>query len=72
MFLGRGEITRKHISDMYFNAELEAEVRDTGKIWWKFHVDSDRELLFELLETERVCQLYQHTPSRLCPEKGTL
>ncbi len=72
VLLGRGEITRKHISDMYFNAEMEAEMRVTRKLGWKFHMDSDRELFFELLEIERVSRLYQHTPSPLCSEKGTI
>ena len=70
MISGRGEITRKHISDMFFNAELETELRETDRLEWRFRVDADREHFFELMESERVQQAYHHTPSTACPEKG--
>ena len=55
---------------MFFNAELEAELRRTGKLQWQFLSDSDREHFFVQTETERVHHPYDHTPSALCPEKG--
>ena len=55
---------------MYFNSEVEAEMRETGRVDWMFHENADREAFLEISETERVHRPYVHTPSTFCPEKG--
>lgn len=60
-------LTRKHVSDMFINGELEVEYRDAKSPGWTFQRDDDRErFLQEVVPTTR----YSHTPSDGCKKRG--
>ncbi len=49
------EFTCKHVSDMYYSAELESEIRHTNhpeRIEWKFQRDEDRDCYLTMLLSE--------------------
>ncbi len=67
------EFTRKHVSDMYYSAELESEIRHTNhpeRIEWKFQRDEDRECYLAMLLSEQRDKTYLHKPSNGCKERG--
>lgn len=67
------EFTRKHVSDMYYNAELENEIRQkTERIEWKFKRDEDRESHLATVLSLQKDKTYQHIPSDGCKERGKM
>ena len=64
-------LSRKHVSDAYFNAELECELQESNKQHlYTFRNDADQELVMQKLELERTGRLYPRTPNISCSEKG--
>ena len=66
------ELTRKHISEMFFIAEIESEARNSiEKLQkWKFKRNDDIELYMqEVISEARFC-LFPHVQSQRCPEIG--
>jgi hypothetical protein len=64
---------RKHISDMFFQAELEDEMRRPtceDRLDWTFFMDGDREKYLEMVLSESSQQRYHHTPVSGCKERG--
>ena len=65
-------MTRKHISELFFNAEIECEARSSNGnlLKWKFKKDNDIETFMEEVVNESSLCLYQHVQSEQCPEIG--
>lgn len=56
------------ISDAFFNAEVEKDIRENALIdSWRFTANSDRELYMRSCEERRVTELYLHGQ---CSESG--
>ena len=69
------ELPRQHVSNMYYNGEVEAEMRDhmyPERMSWVFTKDADREIFMEKIYDERTKTMYAHNPSPLCPQKGII
>ena len=67
------ELTRKHISDMYFNEELELEIRNPDqprRMAWNFTKNSDREVHVEKIVAEYLQHIITMSPS--CISRGKL
>ena len=63
------ELTRKHVSQMYFKGEVEQELRETAR-HFTFKFDGDLENFMRDVERSRVSDLYPHHQNRVCTEKG--
>ena len=67
------QLTRKHVSNAFFNAELESELGETLlKSVTFFKYDSDKNVVMSTIETARVTKPYAHYQSHLCEKKGML
>ncbi len=67
------QLSRKHLSDYFFNAEVEVELGEGGQKGATFFgSNSDREVLMTAVETKRASTSYAHTPSSSCAVKGNL
>lgn len=65
------ELTRKHVSDMFYNAELEHEIRKCQDgLEWAFVRDGDREKYLEKVIKETNKKRYHHTPVEGCAKRG--
>ena len=65
------ELTRKHVSNAFFNAELESELGEKSlKQVTYFKSDSDKNEVMSKLETDRVVKRYAHVQSPSCENKG--
>ena len=67
------ELTRKHVAEMFYNGELEKEIRSPvapERLSWAFKLDCDREMFMQKLEEERAQTVYTHSPSEECLQKG--
>jgi len=66
------ELTRKHVSEMFFRGEVEEELRDSPVELEtvRFKSDSDIEIFMENVEEGRVTELYPHQPNERCIKKG--
>ena len=65
------ELGRKHVSDMFYEGELEKEIRSRAKDQeWKFKTNEDAEKYIVMIEEERSSTLYSHNPSPTCTQKG--
>ena len=68
------QLTRKHVADMFFQAELEAEARkaNTNRLErWRFKRDSDQGLFIEEVIENAQSSLYLHHQSKDCTKKGS-
>lgn len=64
----QGILSRKVISDAFFNAEVESDIRENALIdTWRFTTNSDREVYMRKCEESRVTKLYEHGQ---CSEAG--
>lgn len=63
------ELTRKHVSQMYFKGEVEQELRETAR-HFTFKFDGDLENFMRDVERSRVSDLYPHHQNGICTEKG--
>ena len=64
--------TRAHVSDMFYNAEMEMEIRDRPqRIQWLWKNDCDREEFMIKVIEEAASSTYTHLPAPECPQKGT-
>lgn len=62
------ELSREHVSNVYFTHELEEELADMNmKHQAMFHKDSDRELIMRSIDIQRI---YPHSPGPTCSERG--
>lgn len=62
------QLSRKHISDMYYTGELESEMRMCpDRLQWCFYKEEDREKHLETVMSER---MYCHTPADGCAKRG--
>ena len=67
----QSELTRKHVSDMFYNAELECEIRKCqDRHDWAFIKDGDREKYLEKVVQETNQKRYQHNPANGCTDRG--
>ena len=68
----QGNLSRKVISDAFFNAEVESDIREKALIdTWRFNTNSDREVYIRKCEEMRVTQVYSHSQcSQAGLEKG--
>ena len=67
------QLTRKHVADMFFHAELEVEARKASTdriIAWRFKRDSDQEQFIEEVIENAQSSLYLHHQSKDCTKKG--
>ena len=68
------QLTRKHVSDMYYIGELESEAREPTHphriLEWTFTSDSDRDKYMQLVVAEQSTKKYAHTPSETCKARG--
>ena len=65
------ELGRKHVSDMFYEGELEKEICSRTKDQeWKFKAKEDAEKYMVMIEEERSSTLYSHNPSSTCTPKG--
>ena len=67
------ELTRKHVADAFFKAELEVEARKptTNRLsTWQFKRDSDQEQFIEEVIEHVQSSLYAHHQTENCPQKG--
>lgn len=67
------ELTRKHVADMFFHAELEIEARAPGTtrlMTWHFKADSDQEKYIKEVNEQEQSILYSHQQSKNCPMIG--
>lgn len=60
------------MSDMFYTAELECEMRQSPqrRLQWSFTKDEDREKYLEMVVSEMREQRYNHTPAEGCTERG--
>lgn len=61
------------MSDMFYNGEVEVELRDnlyTERRQWVFHVNEDREKHIKAIIAQHSSSIYEHTPSPKCAERG--
>ena len=74
--IGRGfslELTRKHIANMFYNAELEGELSDCVSLRKEatyFKSDRDRDGFMSQIESNRVFNSYPHDQLATCEDKG--
>lgn len=67
------QLTRRHVSNVFFNAELESELGETLlKSVTFFKCDGDKNVVMSQIETARVTKPYAHARSPLCEKKGKL
>ena len=67
------ELSRKHISNAFFGAELAAELEDIGqKHSTFFSCDSDKDDVMREIEKHRVGSTYTHVSGDECDKKGML
>ena len=67
------QLTRKHVADMFFHAELEIEARKPSTdriITWRFKRDGDQEQFIEEVIENVQSSLYLHHQSEDCTKKG--
>ena len=66
------ELTRKHISDMFFRGEIEEELRECPSQleMVRFKSDSDMQMFMMSVEDGRMTNLYPHQRSNQCIQKG--
>ena len=67
------ELTRKHVSDLFMQRELELEARKPGAnrlTTWKFFLDNDDEKFIEEVLEEAQSSLYSHSQSENCLDIG--
>ena len=76
VFVGySSELTRKHVAQMFFTAELESEAWHPGTRHlnnWTFKKDDDREVFMREVIEQAQTSLYPHSPSQDCDQKGNL
>ena len=64
--------TRAHVSDMFYNAELEAEIWERPqRIQWVWKNDCDCENFMIKVIEEAASSAYTHLPAPECTQKGT-
>ena len=67
-----GELTRKHVAEAFWNAEVESELR-MDNINFKFTEKSDRESFMDAVDQKRAKQPYAHTNcSEECKKRGNV
>ena len=54
-----GQLHRKHVSEAFWNAEVEAEVRE-HEIGYKFTEKADREAFMDMVDKKRAANPYPH------------
>lgn len=76
VFVGySSELSRKHVAQMFFTAELESEARHPGTTRlnnWTFKKDDDRDMFMREVIEQAQTSLYPHSPSQDCDQKGNL
>ena len=74
IFLALPELTRKQVADMFYNAELEYELREPTKphrMKWSFKADAQRDEYIKKITDEAASSVYHHQQADKCTEKGT-
>ena len=67
---GSFRLTRKHVAEAFWNAEVESELR-TGGVTFKFTEKSDREAFMDEVDRARAKNPYVHTNcSEECRKRG--
>ena len=66
------ELTRKHVSEMFFKGGVEEELCDCplGLQKVRFKSDSDIDAYMKTVEEGRIAELYPHQQSERCLKKG--
>ena len=69
------EMTRKLVSQMFYNGEIEKEARDKSfpyseSVSWLFGLDKDRQYYMQYILSTRALQIYHHEPNKGCVERG--
>ena len=66
----RGLLTRAHVSEMFFNSEMETEVRaKSHRLQWTWICNGDRESFMNKIIDDEAA-LYNHSQTPDCVEKG--
>lgn len=66
--MSTSELTRKHVSDMFFKGEVE-QLRESGEISSTvFHSDHDLEQVMHAVTESAI--IYSHDQSKLCRDRG--
>ena len=74
LFLALPELTRKQVADMFYNAELEYEMREPTKphqMKWSFKTDAQRDEYIKEITDEAASSVYHHQQADKCTVKGT-
>ena len=67
------ELTRKHVSNAYYNAELESELEENcQKSITFFRSDQDKNRVMAEIEEHRASKPYVHHQTDMCLHKGIL
>ena len=68
------ELSREHVSSMFFKAEVEAEIREVPSQvpCIMFTRDADFDMYMQHVEEGRVTALYHHNSSIECQSKGKI
>ena len=69
------ELTRKHIANMFYNAEIESELSEGVHLRKEitfFKSDRDRDGLMSKIEESRVFHPYPHEQLPTCQDKGII
>ena len=67
------ELTRKHVSNAYYSAELESELEENcQKSITFFRSDQDKNRVMAEIEERRVSKPYVHHQTDMCLQKGIL
>ncbi len=66
------EMSRKHVSQMFYRGEVENEARERPQVFecLRFTSDSDVEVFMKAVESRRTTELYAHTRSEVCTLRG--
>lgn len=63
------ELTRKHVSQMFFKGEVEQELREAQQDF-TFKSDAGMEDFMCYIEQLRITEIYPHCQNEVCIEKG--
>ena len=67
--MSTSELTRKHVSDMFFKGEIEEQLRESGEIASTiFQNDHDFEEVMHTVTESAI--IYSHEQSKLCTDRG--
>lgn len=66
------ELTREHVSMMFFKGEVESEIREVPSqiASVRFNTDAEFDLYMQHVEKQRVSELYEHNSCIECQQKG--